>query len=522
MNEDAFINLRILDQIFAGNGPVFNAGERVEAATSPLWLGVLVVVRFLFSWSASMEWLTLLASLAAAVTAFVVAGLAMRRVHRDEAGMIVPVGLLLVAGVAAVWDFSTSGLEIGLVWLWIASVWYIVVDAAQSSSEPRTGARIIGCVVIGLAPLIRPDLGVMMLTFIVAWFVLVRPRRILLDLTAFFAVPVAYQVFRMGYYATLVPTTALAKDAGGVHFGQGWEYLRDFADTYWLWVTALLIGATIVLRSLRQDRRMAIATVAMLVAAFAHALYMTRAGGDYMHGRLLLPSFFAFAIPASVSVELAASRARAIASTALAVAAVAWLVVTAGAFRPRHVESLGLFDRVLDWRTVSGAKVKPDDFAFGLSGFEAADEYERGVRGYFQILDETPRPALDPDAFVMTLGSIGVPAYNAGREIWVIDIGGLAEPLAARTAPIPGRIAGHRKQLDTAWYDARFGAEPGGPEVDAARRALACDPGEGLLDAVTADLTPGRFLSNMWRSLEFTTMRVPSGPRIAEREWCRE
>jgi hypothetical protein len=43
VDEGAFINFRILDQIFSGHGPVFNAGERVEAATSPLWLGVLVV-----------------------------------------------------------------------------------------------------------------------------------------------------------------------------------------------------------------------------------------------------------------------------------------------------------------------------------------------------------------------------------------------------------------------------------------------------------------------------------------------
>ena len=35
MNEDAFINLRIVDQIFAGHGPVFNAGERVEAYDEP-------------------------------------------------------------------------------------------------------------------------------------------------------------------------------------------------------------------------------------------------------------------------------------------------------------------------------------------------------------------------------------------------------------------------------------------------------------------------------------------------------
>ena len=34
--DDGFINFHIVDQIAAGNGPVFNAGQRVEAFTSPL------------------------------------------------------------------------------------------------------------------------------------------------------------------------------------------------------------------------------------------------------------------------------------------------------------------------------------------------------------------------------------------------------------------------------------------------------------------------------------------------------
>src|SRR5437879_9796476 len=72
MDEDAFINLRIVDQIFAGHGPVFNAGERIEAATSPLWLAVLVVARTLFGWAAPMEWVALVASLMTAVGAFAV------------------------------------------------------------------------------------------------------------------------------------------------------------------------------------------------------------------------------------------------------------------------------------------------------------------------------------------------------------------------------------------------------------------------------------------------------------------
>ena len=70
----------------------------------------------------------------------------------------------------------------------------------------------------------------------------------------------------MGYYATLVPTTALAKDAGGLHFGQGWAYAKNFIGPYRLWLTAILIAATIVVPLARRDRdrRLAIATAAML------------------------------------------------------------------------------------------------------------------------------------------------------------------------------------------------------------------------------------------------------------------
>ena len=120
MDEDAYINLRIVDQILAGHGPVFNAGERVEAATSPLWLAVLVVGRVLFGPFVRAEWIAVIGSLVAAVAAFALAGHAARVLHRGRDGVVVPVGLLLVAGVAVVWDFATSGLEMGLVFLWLA------------------------------------------------------------------------------------------------------------------------------------------------------------------------------------------------------------------------------------------------------------------------------------------------------------------------------------------------------------------------------------------------------------------
>jgi arabinofuranosyltransferase len=515
MDEDAFINLRVIDQIFAGHGPVFNAGERVEPATSTLWVFVLVAGRAIFGAFASMEWITLLASLLCAVAAFVVAGMATRALHRGDEGVVVPVGLLLVASVAVVWDFSTSGLEMGLVWLWIAGSWYALVVAARSE-EIAGRRRFALAALLGLGPLVRPDLTLMLLCFGVAWFVLVQPRRIPLDLVAMLALPVAYEIFRMGYYAALVPSPALAKDAGGLHIAQGWTYAKNFIGPYRLWLTAILVAGTIVIRTLDQrDHRRLIATTAMLAAGLLHALYVTVIGGDYMHGRLLLPAFFALALPASVAV----TRHRTTVAGVSALAG-AWALVSILAFRPPPNTRSYVLSPISDWRTVSGAKLKPTDAALGLNGLQAAAAYDRGVRGYFKLNDKTPRPGVDPRAFVLTLGSIGVPAYDAGRRIWVVDIGGLAEPLASRTDPLPGSVAGHRKLIDDSWYDARFGATTSSPKDAAARRALTCGPIPGLLDAVDSKMTPGRFLSNIWHSVSYTRLHIPADPAVAVQKWC--
>ncbi len=54
----------------------------------------------------------------------------------------------------------------------------------------------------------------------------------------------------------------------------------------------------------------------------------------------------------------------------------------------------------------------------------------------------------------------------------------------------------------------------------AARHALTCAPLADLLDAVDGDLSPGRFLSNIWHSVDYTTLEVPYDPIEAEQRWC--
>jgi arabinofuranosyltransferase len=515
VDEDAFINFRIVDQVFAGHGPVFNAGERVESATSTVWLVVLVVARAIFGSFVSMPWIGLWAALIFAVAAFAVAGRAAQIVHRGEPGIVVPLGVLLIAAVTAVWDFSTSGLEMGAVWLWLATCWLVLVSTARAA-ETRGRGRVLGALAIGLGPLVRPDLALMFVCFAIAWFVLARPRRVLPDLVAMLALPVAYQVFRMGFYATLVPSTALAKDAGGLHLGQGRHYVWDLIHPYALWFPAAIIVVTIALRlASTRDRRFATAVAAMLAAAVLHGAYIVAIGGDYMHARLLLPALFAFALPASLVVDRIDVRA-----IALVGAGAVWALIAVAALRPPPPPASIIVAPVSDWRLVSHAAIVPKDVTYTYSGTQVHAMYERGVRGYLRADTKRLFPGVRKDQLVATMGSIGVPAWHAGRHVFVIDIGGLAEPLAARTNADPKQPAGHRKQINWTWYDARFGRGIPGPEVAAAGHALTCGKIAGLLEAVDGKLTPGRFISNFFHSVQYTRMKIPRDPRVAERQYC--
>ena len=78
--------------------------------------------------------------------------------------------------------------------------------------------------VAGLSVLVRPELAlvgglalIMMLVAARSW------RRRVLIIVAGGLVPVGYEIFRMGYYGLLYPGTALAKDASGSKWAQGFR-----------------------------------------------------------------------------------------------------------------------------------------------------------------------------------------------------------------------------------------------------------------------------------------------------------
>lgn len=236
MADDGLIVLRTVRNLLAGNGPVFNSGERVEANTSTLWTYVVAA----FGWvpGVSLEWVTVWLCLLLSCAGLGLAMVASARLQ--GAKLALPAGALVYLVLPPARDFATSGLETGLILAWLGTMWW---QLARRASAPRDARWTMALAFsAGLGPLVRPELTVV--AVLVLFLILVEPRRLrqrLLLVAIAAALPVAYQVFRMGYYGLPVPNTAVVKEGSGANWAQGRAYLANFENPYTLWAPLVLL-----------------------------------------------------------------------------------------------------------------------------------------------------------------------------------------------------------------------------------------------------------------------------------------
>jgi arabinofuranosyltransferase len=437
---------------------------------------------------------------------------------------------------------------------------------ADSPSSSLRQARVTAFA-IGFGPLVRPDFAIFTVLFLIAVLVMAgkatttsKTRRRMVGLLAVgLAVPMAYELFRMGFYASLVPNTAFAKEASEAWWSQGLRYLWDFLRPYWL--LAPLAAAALLLAAGAQEwrhRRNARVRSKLLVAAapflggLLHGLYVVRAGGDFMHARFLLPSLFAVMLPVAV-VEV-----RGLVQWAAVAVVVPWAVLCATQLRIDYSRHHGLNDGhgIADERrfySQSAERFNPVDTNHWSSFILYKDGQEadrlsrtdtrllawRSSAGEPAVYTGVPlRPDLPFEAAYIT-GNLGITGVRAGRHVHIIDPSGLSDPFAGRVRLTARGRPGHEKRLDFAWIQARFAdpqgvadhaahqinggtIQPAPGAVAAARRALRCGELRDIDAAVTEPLTPARFLRNMVLAVRLHSFRLDPDPVVAEARLCRD
>jgi arabinofuranosyltransferase len=560
ITDDAFINFRVVDVTLRGHPFAFNAAERVEAGTSPLWVALLTLLRVSLGWFVELPWLAVVAGLALTIfglaAAMAASVIVVRRSEQEgtRPSLLFPAGALVLCVLPPMWDFATSGLETGLSLGWIGGCYlflahrYVADDRDRSPASPWWGA-----VLVGLGPLIRPDMAVFSLAFIVVLLVLSRAgrRSRLASVGIAAAAPVAFEVFRMGYFANLVPNTALTKEAGEANFAKGMAYLDNLMNPYALLVPGalLVMWAVTWFLSARPEHpgRYAVLLGVPVIAALVHGLYIVRVGGDFMHGRLLLPA--AFAIFGVIAV-LPVSRERYGRGLTMCVAVLTgWAVVCASDLRvPERDQRPPRWSDILDERvaytSLTGKKhpITLEDYGEGFTGRgNQAKELAEKREDVLVLLSGDTVPLAPGSGVVLEGNTLGAVSYAAGPDVRVLDVLGLANAIGSRIKADRSARQGHQKNGDRSWGFARLDLVPGSlaaaneratkaakdagnkpvlpaPDLavlDAAQQAVQCPAARALLDATEEPLTPARILSNIVQAPRLTRLRFPRHPKDA-------
>ena len=543
--DDGLIVLRTVRHLLAGSGPVFNAGERLEVNTSAAWTAIVTLAGLVPG--VRLDWAAVGLGLVCSAAGVGLGMDAARRLHvppcrlrgKEHVGgtVLLPLGAAVLLALKPMRDFITSGLETGLVTLWLAASWWLLVRVVRrDSARPGGQWPWVTAFVLGLGPLVRPDLGLFSVLALALLVALLRPGwRGLLGLGLMAgALPVAYEVFRAGYYGLLAPSAALAKEASHARWDQGLVYLHDTVATYWLWVPLgcllLALGALAGRRRGGWSDRWGTLVVTLLpvVAGFAMAGYVTRVGGDFMHGRMLLPAITAVLLPLLV---VPATRGTALPAAGVAVwfgLAVTGLGVS---YADRSPDVGGIYDERAFWSRAVGSDhpVSAEDFIQGTPLVRRSVPAVQRVEEPALLLIEA-RPGADrwrPYPSRDGVGHSTIPFLNLGMmgaaqplDVRVVDAIGLANPLARHATPVFGGRIGHDKDLPMAWFVADEVRRDTPVPVERtavldARRAVQCPGIAEVLDSVRAPLTPQRFWDNLSGAVERTGFRYSRLPALA-------
>lgn len=553
--DDGIIVHRTVRNLLAGHGPVFNAGERVEANTSVLWTYVVAAGGAIWE---DLDAVSIVEGIGLSTVGLLglVAGCAVLY-GGSRARFFVPVGVATYCALPAARDFASSGLENGLVLAWVGVVWWLLCRRAVGSPGGRELA--LTAVLVGLGPLVRPEAAVV--TALAGLYLLATARgrrERVLTLAWAAALPALYQVFRMGFYGLPVPHTAMAKEAGVNRVEQGlfyWNHSLLLFNVGWFRAGSVLLalgGAGVLAIALASRRpRMdgaALRRIGPIVVVLASAAillaYSVYNGGDYMRGRMtLFPLALALAPVAWIPVRFrSGTGGRADSAARLTVAAGAAVMMlwsgsaVLAAPPPGHADTTeirGIVDERAYKVDFSGDPT-PDD-TDSYAGIEAAPALvgtlgsapggtllmaRRDNRTWIEV----PPPVGSADPTTIVAHHLGIDAALSPLRVRVWDYVGLATPLAGHIEGIRGGRIGHDKDMPLEWAVASMAQGPPWsalpPDVDpvrvaAARAALACPEVRDLLAPATAPLTPGRFLSNIAGSFGKYSARIPSDPVAA-------
>jgi arabinofuranosyltransferase len=448
VSEDSYILFRSIEQLFAGNGPVWNPHERVQVYTSPLWYCLLALVR-VFSADAYLN------VLAVSFALWVFTVLALRATFRSDTVLLISV--LLFSASTGFFDYTSSGLENVLAYAVIAAYVPCYLRLfAHDGDEPKQAVKLTLYIksvlfLFGLIICVRHDLALLLAPPTVYAAFKHRETLSVKQWVLFGTIAllpfVLHSLFSLIYYGFPLPNTAYAKLKTGIKkselLAQGIRYC--YSSLKHDSITLLAILAALVLSLLEPIE----GHKGLGYGIAAYLYYVVYIGGDFMQGRFLSYTYMVSVIILLLPLARLPRRTLAL----LVVAVVGYLI-----FYP-HTP----FNSPLDHCNYTTEWGIADERGFYFSVL-SLHSYVRRIREKVPLPDH--RWAKGGYEFrsssdkITTKGAIGIFGYYAGTEKIIIDPLGLSNPLLARM-PVRGewRIGHFEREIPDGYMESIVDAD---------------------------------------------------------------
>ncbi len=281
IQDDSFITFRYVRHLLAGDGLVWNIGERVEGYTTFLWTALIALcAKSGLELISAAQILGVVFGLATLVLLYILAN----TIHTEKlpAGLALAAPLLTAANTSVAY-WTISGMETSLfMCLTVLSVWLFLKE--------RVERKLFGFTPIAFALLsfTRPEgmfLFGLTMVFAAGDILISRTKdrafeikRLALWVLIFAAPVVLFTLWRLSYYGYLFPNTYYAKAGlSREYFNAGLDYFMIFSKHYMLWG---LLPALALLPLVRRKWPAPLTYIFFIVIAYT--AYIVTVGGDVL------------------------------------------------------------------------------------------------------------------------------------------------------------------------------------------------------------------------------------------------
>jgi len=375
--DDAFISFRYAENLAAGNGLVYNVGERVEGYTNLLW--TLLLAPF-----SALDVSLIVASQVLGIASYAALAALLVQQARLRPGPWLPFAAawVLLNDDFHVW--ATGGLETMTFTALATGGLVLACRGEKPASAWAAGACFALLVLTRLDGVLLAGMGALAPFFAAAPARVARVRRALAIGAPMLLTLALWLPLKHAYYGEWLPTAFFSKSVLHPYWSQGLLYVGLFLERNWSLAAACVLFP--LLRLVAGGRPFPRAAFYAL-AALPWTLYLAHVGGDFMFARRLLP-----AVPLVLLAleELLASLERDALRLGAAAAALVAVLFPAPVFDAERPRIRGIADERSFYpaETIAARRMQAETVAAALAGTPARVAFEGGmcVFGYYSRL----------------------------------------------------------------------------------------------------------------------------------------